>query len=379
MTSEDNTFRWDDAPRPTSEDSLGSSQSGPRRSGFDEGRIPSEAFAKALKDAVNSGGLPTGGSATSWNAAAGLAGLSRRPSPQENRASPPAAGGPLPAQSPSRLAIESSAILTGLGGLLTGDPRALQEALPVENSLPPTGLRDTRQDRGPNAAGGLSVGMVPPRPSDSLPSLDAALAVKGRTDPGLQGSSTIGQDRSLVNELGAFGILSGPAQAPVGPEAGDSSSTPGSVLRSGSQESLFVGRVADNLPLANSIADRMILGAGSPEPEDRTQVTPPFIVNLDHSSIAAGPFGPAFAGTGGSSYGGLTPAQGVAAGGDDSILTPPSVDPASGQSAPTGVDPANSAAFDLSRTNEILQQLLDEIRRGHQTFLPNNDRNSVNY
>jgi hypothetical protein len=379
LTSEDNTLRWDEAPRPASEDSLGSSQSGPRRSGLDEKQIPSEVFARALKDAVNSGRLSTGGSATSWNAAGDLAGLSRRPSPPENPATSPAAGGPLQAQSPSRLAVDSSAILTGLGGLLARDPRVLQDALPVENSLSLAGFRDTRQDRDLNAAGGLSVGMVPPSPSDSLPSLDAALEVKGMTDPGLQGSSTIGQDRSLANELGVFGILSGPAQAPVGPEAGDSSSTPWSASRLGSQESLFGGRIADNVPLANPIADRMIFGSGSPEPEDRTPVTSPFIVNLDHSSIAAGPFGPAFAGTGGSSYGGLAPAQGVSAGGDDSILPPPSVEPASGQSAPTGVDPANSAAFDLSRTNEILQQLLDEIRRGHQTFLPNNDRNSVDY
>ena len=145
LTSEDNTLRWDEAPRPASEDSLGSSQSGPRRSGLDEKQIPSEVFARALKDTVNSGSLPSGGSATSWNAAGGLAGLSRRPSPLENPATPPAAGGPLQAQSPSRLAIDSSAILTGLGGLLAGDPRVLQDSLPVENFLPLAGFRDTRR------------------------------------------------------------------------------------------------------------------------------------------------------------------------------------------------------------------------------------------
>ena len=34
------------------------------------------------------------------------------------------------------------------------------------------------------------------------------------------------------------------------------------------------------------------------------------------------------------------------------------------------------SSFDLSKTNDLLQQLLDEVRKGHQPFLPMNDRNS---
>jgi hypothetical protein len=33
-------------------------------------------------------------------------------------------------------------------------------------------------------------------------------------------------------------------------------------------------------------------------------------------------------------------------------------------------------SVDLTRTNELLQQLLDEVRRGRQPFLPLSDRNS---
>ncbi len=36
-----------------------------------------------------------------------------------------------------------------------------------------------------------------------------------------------------------------------------------------------------------------------------------------------------------------------------------------------------AAAVDLSRTNELLQQLLDEVRKGRQTFLPVGDRNNT--
>jgi hypothetical protein len=36
----------------------------------------------------------------------------------------------------------------------------------------------------------------------------------------------------------------------------------------------------------------------------------------------------------------------------------------------------NGAALDLSRTNDLLQQLLDEVRRGSQRYLPMSDRNT---
>jgi hypothetical protein len=40
-------------------------------------------------------------------------------------------------------------------------------------------------------------------------------------------------------------------------------------------------------------------------------------------------------------------------------------------------DAANGPPLDLSRTNELLQQLLDEVRKGPRTFLPVSDRNTV--
>jgi hypothetical protein len=39
--------------------------------------------------------------------------------------------------------------------------------------------------------------------------------------------------------------------------------------------------------------------------------------------------------------------------------------------------PGSGSVVDLSRTNELLQQLLDEVRRGRQSFLPLNDRNNT--
>jgi hypothetical protein len=36
----------------------------------------------------------------------------------------------------------------------------------------------------------------------------------------------------------------------------------------------------------------------------------------------------------------------------------------------------HSSSLDVSKTNDLLQQLIDEVRKGRQPFLPMNDRNS---
>jgi hypothetical protein len=39
-------------------------------------------------------------------------------------------------------------------------------------------------------------------------------------------------------------------------------------------------------------------------------------------------------------------------------------------------DPAEGPSLELSKTNELLQQLLDEVRKGRQSFLPPGGRNA---
>jgi hypothetical protein len=53
-----------------------------------------------------------------------------------------------------------------------------------------------------------------------------------------------------------------------------------------------------------------------------------------------------------------------------------SSDLASGLANSSSVAQDRGASFDLSKTNELLQQLLDEVRKERQPFLPSSDRNS---
>lgn len=55
---------------------------------------------------------------------------------------------------------------------------------------------------------------------------------------------------------------------------------------------------------------------------------------------------------------------------------PTSSEFATGPASSSSVAQDRSASFDLSKTNELLQQLLDEARKGRQPFLPSSDRNS---
>jgi hypothetical protein len=48
-----------------------------------------------------------------------------------------------------------------------------------------------------------------------------------------------------------------------------------------------------------------------------------------------------------------------------------------GGTATSGGPGSQGPAIDLTKTNDLLQQLLDEVRRGRQPFLPLGDRNSA--
>jgi hypothetical protein len=88
------------------------------------------------------------------------------------------------------------------------------------------------------------------------------------------------------------------------------------------------------------------------------------------SSVPAG-FGPMSSGPGGTGLPGYQPA----------FVSPAATTPVppTGGFAESAVTPSSGQAsgpvVDFSRTNELLQQLLDEVRRGRHTFLPLNDRN----
>jgi hypothetical protein len=113
-----------------------------------------------------------------------------------------------------------------------------------------------------------------------------------------------------------------------------------------------------------------------PEPNDLRVFPRPESTSFADASappfVPAG-FGPMSSGPGGTGFPGYQPALVSPA-----ATTP--VPPTGGFAESAVMSPAGQApgpAVDFSRTNELLQQLLDEVRRGRQTFLPLNDRNNT--
>ena len=99
-----------------------------------------------------------------------------------------------------------------------------------------------------------------------------------------------------------------------------------------------------------------------------------FISGVSHPGLDAGVLGPSFEGAGVSGVAGVYPgmdgAGALAAG-----LAPAAA--LGGLTPAPSADPGAGPALDLAKTNELLQQLLDEARKGRQPFLPMNDRNTA--
>ena len=137
--------------------------------------------------------------------------------------------------------------------------------------------------------------------------------------------------------------------------------------------------MAVDLPGLLTLADQSAIGSGATDTTERTSGTSSSFVTLDPSPVTTGAFGPISAGPSGSGYGDVPSPSDTTWGRQDSVAASPAADAMPGQTVPSMADPASGPAFDLSKTNELLQQLLDEVRKGHQPFLPHNDRNASNF
>jgi hypothetical protein len=115
------------------------------------------------------------------------------------------------------------------------------------------------------------------------------------------------------------------------------------------------------------------LGGGRTEPGDRTSVASPYAVDLNGSAVAATAFGPVLSGPGASGPGGPS---GAPASLEERDQAPLSRNAWPGHPGSGVADQAEGPSLELSKTNELLQQLLDEVRKGRQPFLPPGSRNA---
>ena len=101
----------------------------------------------------------------------------------------------------------------------------------------------------------------------------------------------------------------------------------------------------------------------------------PLVVNVDRSSLGFGGFESLLNGDNPSNqagtalgWGGLSDSGGLGENASETYGGSPRATMSPGETT-------NTAGVDLSKTNELLQQLLEEVRRGRTPFLPLNDRN----
>lgn len=284
-----------------------------------------------------------------------------------------------PPQGSTIPSVDPTTAWPGLGALLAGDPSPLHEARPGENASLPVDLGVPGRGGPPGGGPGVPFRWPASPPIGGPVMIDARERGEGGSPEVGSQRLSIEQDRSLASKLG----VSGPAPGSTPPAGGPNGlNSPGTTLAGAGgppTDRQTEGRVGVNLPGLVTLANQSTFGSGATDPQDRPFETLSSFVNLDPSPVAAGAFGPVLAGPGGSGYGNFLPALDAAGGRQESPASSPTADAVPGQEVPMTADPAGGPALDLSKTNELLQQLLDEVRKGHQSFLPLDDRNSPHF
>ena len=189
--------------------------------------------------------------------------------------------------------------------------------------------------------------------------------VAGRVS-GVQDRETLASERRASAESGLSSLFVGDILGGLSliPDSQGSSGTSASELKLSPQ----IGNVSAGTGVFSSVqAPPFVNGSFSPS----------FEAGLGPGRLSF-PIMSALSGQAGSDLGGLND---MAAGWDRASGLAESVrQSAAGFQADRGMSPAASRdsgpAIELSRTNELLQQLLDEVRRGRQPFLPVGDRNA---
>ncbi len=325
------------------------------------GRPPTEAFSRVLKSALERRSPAPGRTESGWGLIPDIAGLTvgRVPSgdvPPTAPATAPGPGGPL---------LDLNAFRPELGALLAADPARPHEASPAEAETPYPG-RVPQGGGVPGDGAGSPAGAVGPRQGGagtwSAGDRNAAPPVAAG---GLLGSAPAWSAGSVAGHPGPTGLISLAASPTGGPASGGSPGGPGqgtSLAPPDRPVSAFA------LPDVNPVADQLAFTPGSPGAGGVS----PYSVDIHESSVGSTAFGPVLSGAVGSGY---AVAPGLPSAADEGGGQAPS-DAWAGLPARDGGDQANGPAMDFSRTNELLQQLLDEVRRGRQPFLPTNDRNT---
>lgn len=328
-----------------------------------QGKQPgrAEVFAELLTKTLNQAERPHPPEPLSWEAVPTVKDLAGRRSapdgPAPRPASPPATEGSV---------FEASFPTAWLSDLLVADTTPSREPPTITDDSLTAGLGG-REDG--NLPGAVKPTPEPPRAvSNPFPGQLAHPRIEGGGQDAIrQRPATPGVATPLFEQLSD---LWGP---------GTSGATPGG-LQPPAQASPAADTTAEERPyyatLPGGLPDLGTPNDGFPSRpvvtglRERASGPDPFRVDLDPTSPASSAFAPVLSGTPPLSVGGESSATGAWDGGEAVGPLSPKTGVSSGQTDATREYQAGGPTLDLSRTNELLQQLLDEVRRGGQGFLP---------
>lgn len=339
---------------------------------------PPEGFAGVLKGALETGPAPAAPNEASWGSIPCIAGLvsgapSRRadstpPRPASTRLSTDAP--PASATTPVRDDIHN--LLTG-GAAYGPDPHPGEDGTPGGEGTTPL----PQPSRPPSRIGSENIALVG-QPSDgttgmivqglgTAPWVDSTAGVPSRLAGVLVPGTTAvpGADSVLGSRLGAPAV-----------EGTSRAGLEGSVAAR--PDGPIVGVTGIESPSVPSDAGVFAFGPG-PGPGEATVQPPndaPFLFDGNNPSGGPDGLGPDFLVPGGPGAF-YQPGIDGTSGGPDSPRSDPTLDLTPGTAASAPVGQSDGPVLDLSKTNDLLQQLLDEVRKGRQTFLPATDRNAA--
>ena len=311
-----------------------------------------------------------------WSAIPDLKEFTRKAAPRTGRlpVEPPRAFSS--AQGLDEAGADASAVRLGLGDLLDTHPLHSGESYSDEISM--SRVERDSVDREESFSGereGVSDERIQPTAADGMtaPSRQAENRTKG-IGLALNVGAHFDVSRESPDSL-SRAVINASSVASLGDDRVSmavSRGPPGDAVHStGSRGS---GDIID-LPNRNMLVEQVGSSHDWPVSESRSSSESPFAVSLDGPNRATSAFGELLSGA-------IVPAYRdtsatIAVGNDQRDSQISSAADSWSNSVPWSTDQANGSLIDLSKTNELLQQLIDEVRRGGQSFLPLNDRNSV--
>ena len=335
-----------------------------------------EALSVALRPAAESGSFSTAANASTWRAIPSLENIAGGTTSPAAILSPSNSVGPHMAPDSQSSAIGSASVWASLAALLAGDDsRGLDSRVTTEsdNQAPAGGL--ATNDRSPRegtdlagqsfvtGANTASPGQAvwpwqtltsqgPDSVSPSKPSGSTPAAIDPGTSPGVQGGM---EGRPGIAASGWAGVDPGPAGAWFGAASTIDSSV--------------------KVTTTGQITTGLGLGWGNSEfspPGDSFSIT-----GVSHPGLDTAAFSPSYHGTGVMESSGVYPGFDGAGALSVGLSAAAESGAVGGLAQASAADQGGGRSLDLSKTNELLQQLLDETRKGRQPFLPVNNRNNA--